>query len=63
MTMFTTTMSCAYAFTAAAVSAWNVPWAALRQLVVPDRLFGRVLGIMRSLTWGTRSGRTRMQQM
>ena len=31
---------------------WNVPWGALRQQIVPARLFGRVLGIIRTLTWG-----------
>ena len=45
----------AYAGAAAAVATWNVPWAAFRQLVIPNRLFGRVLGIMRSLTWGLMS--------
>ncbi|WES65302.1 MFS transporter [Microbacter sp. GSS18] len=42
----------AYALLAAAVSCWNVPWGALRQAIVPNDLFGRVLGIMRTLTWG-----------
>ena len=42
----------AYATMAAAVSTWNVPWGALRQRIVPGRLFGRVLGISRTLTWG-----------
>ncbi len=41
-----------YAVLAFAVSTWNVPWGALRQAIVPNRLFGRVLGIMRTLTWG-----------
>ncbi len=42
----------AYAFGAFAISIWNVPWGALRQQIVPPRLFGRVLGIIRMLTWG-----------
>ncbi|MFK4804765.1 MFS transporter [Microbacterium sp. ZW CA_36] len=42
----------AYAIMAAAVSIWNVPWGALRQRIVPGHLFGRVLGISRTLTWG-----------
>lgn len=42
----------AYAVLAFAVSVWNVPWGALRQQIVPAHLFGRVLGIIRTLTWG-----------
>lgn len=42
----------AYALFAFAVSTWNVPWGALRQQIVPGYLFGRVLGIIRMLTWG-----------
>lgn len=42
----------AYAFMACAVSTWNVPWGALRQTIIPNELFGRVLGIIRSFTWG-----------
>lgn len=42
----------AYAVVAFAISVWNVPWAALRQQIIPPRLFGRVLGIIRMLTWG-----------
>jgi MFS family permease len=42
----------AYALAAFAVSIWNVPWGALRQQIVPERLFGRVLGIIRMVTWG-----------
>lgn len=41
-----------YALFAFAVSTWNVPWGALRQRIVPPELFGRVLGIIRMLTWG-----------
>lgn len=44
--------SIAYAFGAFSISVWNVPWGALRQQIVPARLFGRVLGIIRTLTWG-----------
>ncbi|HWS52217.1 MAG TPA: MFS transporter, partial [Microbacterium sp.] len=44
--------SVAYAFGAFSISVWNVPWGALRQQIVPARLFGRVLGIIRTLTWG-----------
>ncbi|HWM17894.1 MAG TPA: MFS transporter [Microbacterium sp.] len=42
----------AYGLFAFAVSVWNVPWGALRQQIVPGYLFGRVLGIIRMLTWG-----------
>jgi hypothetical protein len=42
----------AYGLFAFAVSIWNVPWGALRQQIVPSHLFGRVLGIIRMLTWG-----------
>lgn len=42
----------AYGVMACAVSIWNVPWGALRQAIIPGQLFGRVLGIIRSLTWG-----------
>lgn len=42
----------AYACMACAVSIWNVPWGALRQAIIPGHLFGRALGIIRSLTWG-----------
>ncbi len=41
-----------YAVLALAVSVWNVPWGALRQAIIPNHLFGRVLGVMRSVTWG-----------
>jgi MFS family permease len=41
-----------YAVFAFAVSVWNVPWGALRQQIVPPHLFGRVLGVIRMLTWG-----------
>lgn len=42
----------AYGLMAAAVSVWNVPWGALRQTIVPGHMFGRVLGISRTFTWG-----------
>ena len=42
----------AYALLACAVSVWNVPWGALRQQLVPGPLFGRVLGVIRTVTWG-----------
>lgn len=41
-----------YAVSACAVSTWNVPWGSLRQQIVPPDLFGRVLGVIRTLTWG-----------
>ncbi|WP_082541389.1 MFS transporter [Microbacterium sp. Root166] len=46
------TASAAYALAACSISVWNVPWGALRQQIVPAELFGRVLGIIRMLTWG-----------
>lgn len=42
----------AYGLMACAVSVWNVPWGALRQAIVPGHLFGRVLGVIRTFTWG-----------
>lgn len=42
----------AYGLMAFAVSVWNVPWGALRQAIVPGEIFGRVLGIIRTFTWG-----------
>ncbi|MGZ8804841.1 MAG: MFS transporter [Microbacterium sp.] len=47
-----TTAVLSYGLFAFAVSTWNVPWGALRQQIVPAHLFGRVLGIIRMLTWG-----------
>jgi MFS family permease len=44
--------SAAYALGAFSISVWNVPWGALRQQIIPAVLFGRVLGIIRMLTWG-----------
>lgn len=42
----------AFAVSAGAVSIWNVPWGSLRQQIVPAPIFGRVLGVSRTLTWG-----------
>jgi len=42
----------AFALGACAVSVWNVPWGSLRQQIVPPEIFGRVLGVIRTLTWG-----------
>lgn len=42
----------AFAASAFAVSVWNVPWGSLRQQIVPPEIFGRVLGVIRTLTWG-----------
>jgi len=44
--------SIAYAFGAFSISVWNVPWGALRQQIVPPQIFGRVLGTIRTVTWG-----------
>lgn len=41
-----------FAASAGAVSVWNVPWGSLRQQIVPPEIFGRVLGVIRTLTWG-----------
>lgn len=42
----------AFSASAGAVSIWNVPWGSLRQQLVPPEIFGRVLGVIRTLTWG-----------
>lgn len=42
----------AFALSACAISIWNVPWGSLRQQIVPPEMFGRVLGVIRTLTWG-----------
>lgn len=42
----------AYAVMAGSISVWNVPWGALRQTIIPNDIFGRVLGIIRAFTWG-----------
>ncbi len=41
-----------FALSAGAVSVWNVPWGSLRQQIVPGEIFGRVLGVIRTFTWG-----------
>ncbi|MGP7960086.1 MFS transporter [Sanguibacter sp. A247] len=41
-----------YALGAAGVSLWNVPWGALRQILVPGRMLGRVSGLLRAINWG-----------
>jgi len=42
----------AFSVSAGAVSLWNVPWGSLRQQIVPQEIFGRVLGVIRTFTWG-----------
>lgn len=42
----------AFALAACAVSVWNVPWGSLRQQILPPEIFGRTLGVTRTLTWG-----------
>jgi len=42
----------AYSVGALGISAWNVPWGSLRQELIPDRLLGRVIGVMRTISWG-----------
>jgi len=37
---------------AGAVSLWNVPWASLRQQLVPQAMLGRITAITRTFTWG-----------
>ncbi|GAA3022658.1 MFS transporter [Microbacterium dextranolyticum] len=41
-----------FALAACTVSIWNVPWGSLRQQIVPAQMFGRVLGVIRTVTWG-----------
>lgn len=41
-----------YALGAAGVALWNVPWGALRQILVPRRMLGRVTGLLRAINWG-----------
>lgn len=41
-----------YAVSAFGISIWNVPWGALRQDIIPGHLLGRLIGIIRTLTWG-----------
>ncbi|WP_062076506.1 MFS transporter [Demequina globuliformis] len=40
-----------YAISAYGISSWNVPWATLRQVLTPDRIMGRVIGAIRTVTW------------
>lgn len=40
-----------YAVGAYGVSAWNVPWATLRQMLTPGRILGRVIGAARTVSW------------
>lgn len=41
-----------YAVGAFGVGAWNVPWGALRQAIVPEHMLGRAIGIVRTIGWG-----------
>jgi MFS family permease len=41
-----------YALSAFGVAVWNVPWGAFRQDIVPGHLLGRMIGAIRTLTWG-----------
>jgi Na+/melibiose symporter and related transporters len=41
-----------YAVSAFAISVWNVPWASLRQELIPGELLGRTIGFIRSMSWG-----------
>lgn len=41
-----------YAVAAAAIATWNVPWGALRQQLTPGHLLGRMVGVIRTFTWG-----------
>lgn len=41
-----------FALSACSIAIWNVPWGSLRQQIVPPEMFGRVLGVIRTLTWG-----------
>ncbi|WP_196073312.1 MFS transporter [Nakamurella alba] len=36
----------------ASITVWNVVFMSLRQAIVPERLFGRVLGVYRTVIWG-----------
>ncbi|MDM4761680.1 MFS transporter [Galbitalea sp. SE-J8] len=42
----------AYALGAFGVAVWNVPWGALRQQLTPGHLLGRMIGVIRTFTWG-----------
>jgi MFS family permease len=41
-----------FALSAAAVTVWNVLSMSIRQQLIPDALFGRVLGVYRMVIWG-----------
>jgi MFS family permease len=41
----------AYAFGAAGVSMWNVPWGSLRQAIIPGHMLGRAIGAIRTFAW------------
>ncbi|CAN5219102.1 MFS transporter [soil metagenome] len=41
-----------YAISAYGIATWNVPWGAFRQDVIPGHLLGRMIGAIRTLTWG-----------
>ncbi|WP_082093526.1 MFS transporter [Demequina sediminicola] len=41
----------AYAVSGFGISMWNVPWATLRQMLTPEQILGRVVGMIRTLTW------------
>lgn len=41
-----------YAVGAFGVAVWNVPWGALRQVLIPGDMLGRAMGIVRTIGWG-----------
>lgn len=41
-----------YAIGALGVAVWNVPWAAVRQAIIPSNMLGRAIGIIRTIGWG-----------
>jgi MFS family permease len=41
-----------YMVSAFGIAIWNVPWGALRQDIIPGHLLGRLIGTIRTLTWG-----------
>lgn len=42
----------AYALSSYGIAMWNVPWGSLRQAIIPGHMLGRVLGAIRTITWG-----------
>jgi MFS family permease len=42
----------AYVVSSFGITMWNVPWGALRQDIIPGHLLGRLIGTIRTLTWG-----------